>query len=285
MVVWSPTAGLKRRKIQVFQLNVFLVCWASLIPWLPLLMGCAKTSTTSSAPPSSSSATGPPTSVVDPVTAGSISGTVYLDGPPPILPAIDMQSEPACSKANPSVVPSQAVLVGKDGVLANVVVYVKDSMSHYRFEAPSTPVALDQKGCVYQPRVVALMTNQPLEIRNSDATIHNVHAMPKTNSEWNKAQRAGSAALTTSFSRPELAIPFMCNVHPWMRAFVFVFDHPYFAVTAGDGKFELRDLPPGTYNVESWHEKLGTHTQIVTIGPKESKNVSLRFGSDVPRND
>ncbi len=81
------------------------------------------------------------------------------------------------------------------------------------------------------------MTNQPLQIRNSDATIHNVHAMPKANTEWNKAQRSGAAVIETSFPRPELAIPFMCNVHPWMRAFVFVFDHPYFAVTAADGKF------------------------------------------------
>jgi hypothetical protein len=105
--------------------------------------------------------------------------------------------------------------------------------------------------------VVALMTNQPLEIHNDDATIHNVHATPKLNEEWNKAQRAGSPALTVSFPRPELAIPFMCNVHPWMRAFVFVFADPYHAVTTTAGKFELKNLPPGTYTIEAWHEKYG----------------------------
>ena len=141
------------------------------------------------------------------------------------------------------------------------------------------PVVLDQKGCLYQPRVVALMTNQPLEIRNSDPTIHNVHAMPKSNAEWNRAQRAGTPAIDTSFQKPELAIPLMCNVHPWMRAFVFVFDHPYFSVTGGDGKFELKNLPPGTYTIEAWQEKLGTRSQTVTLGPREAKQVSFRFKS------
>jgi hypothetical protein len=125
--------------------------------------------------------------------------------------------------------------------------------------------------------VVALMVNQTLEIHNSDATIHNVHAMPHVNGEWNKAQPAGGKVLRTSFSKPELAIPFMCNVHPWMRAFVFVFDNPYYAVTAGSGEFNLQNLRPGTYTIEAWQEKLGTQTQQVTVGPHESKHISFRF--------
>lgn len=195
-----------------------------------------------------------------------------------------MQSEPGCAKAGTNGLAGQPVVAGREGALANVVVYLNDGqgdgLAPYRFETLKAPVMLDQKGCMYEPRVVALMTNQPLEIRNSDATIHNVHAMPETNSEWNKAQPAGGAVLRTSFPKPELAIPFMCNVHPWMRAFVFVFDHPYFAVTAADGKFELKNVPPGIYKLTAWQEKLGTQTQTVTVQTQKQADVSFRFNSN-----
>lgn len=247
-----------------------------------LAAGCGKEGVKSSSNSAATkdSAKSPLESLVDPASAGSISGTVVLDGAPPALPAINMQSEPACAKANPTGAASQAVVVGSGGDLSNVVVYVKQGLGRYRFETPENPVVLDQKDCVYQPRVVALMTNQKLEIRNSDPTIHNVHAMPKSNAGWNRAQLAGSSVIEASFQKPELAIPFMCNVHPWMRAFVFVFDHPYFSVTRGDGKFELKNLPPGAYTIEAWQEKLGTLSHTVTLGPRESKQVSLRFKSE-----
>ena len=238
--------------------------------------GCAK----KNAEPVASVSQQPATkTAVDPATAGSITGAIYLDGLAPVQPAINMQSEAACANTSASNPTGRPVVAGANGTLANVVVYVTDGLAGYRFTAPQTPVVLDQKGCLYAPRVVALMTNQPLEIHNSDATIHNIHAMPKTNSEWNKAQPAGGAVLKTSFPKPELAIPFMCNVHPWMRAFVFVFDHPYFAVTAADGKFALTNVPPGTYKVEAWQEKFGTQTQVVTVRPHESSDVSFRFNS------
>lgn len=246
---------------------------------IPLLVfGCAKKAAEPAAAGSQPSTT---LSAVDSASAGSVSGEIHLDGPVPVSPAINMQSEAACAKAQPNAIASQPLAVGREGGLANVVVYLSDypgdGLGYYRFDPPQTPVVLDQKGCMYSPRVVALMTNQPLEIRNSDATIHNVHAMPKTNSEWNKAQPAGGAVLRTSFPKPELAIPFMCNVHPWMRAFVFVFDHPYFAVTTADGKFMLKNVPPGTYRVAAWQEKLGTQTQTITVQPQKQADVSFRF--------
>ncbi len=188
-----------------------------------------------------------------------------------------MSSEPACAKANSSPLDSLEVVTGENNALANVVVFVKSGLENYRFDKPKEAAVLDQKDCTYVPRIVALMANQPLEIRNDDATIHNVHATPKSNTEWNKAQRAGSPPLRVSFPTPELAIPFMCNVHPWMRAFVFVFTNPYYAVTGREGKFELRNLPPGTYMMEAWHEKYGRRDQPVTIGARESKTISFRF--------
>ena len=188
-----------------------------------------------------------------------------------------MSSEPACVKVSSSPSDSREVITGENGALANVVVFVKSGLENYRFDTPKEAVVLDQKGCTYEPRIVALMANQPLEIHNDDATIHNVHATPKANSEWNKAQRSGSPPLRVSFPTPELAIPFMCNVHPWMRAFVFVFANPYYAVTTRAGKFELRNLPPGTYTIEAWQERYGKQDQSVTIGARESKTISFRF--------
>jgi plastocyanin len=229
--------------------------------------------------PGARTETAAPASAVDSASTGQITGTVILDGPPPAPNSVDMSSEPACAKPNSSSSATREVLTGANGPLANVVVFVKSGLATYRFGTPKEPAVLDQKGCAYEPRVLALMTNQPLEIRNDDATIHNVHATPKLNEEWNKAQRAGSAALRVSFPSPELAIPFMCNVHPWMRAFVFVFANPYYAVTTTSGTFELKNLPPGTYTIEAWHEKYGSQDQSVTIGPRESKAISFRFKS------
>ncbi|HWF37252.1 MAG TPA: carboxypeptidase regulatory-like domain-containing protein [Candidatus Acidoferrales bacterium] len=263
------------------------VCHKQFAAWLItlavalLLSACGKQA---AAPITLGNRTSTSLRAVDSATAGSISGTVHLDGPVPSGPAINMQSEAACAKAGTNGSSGQPVAVSNEGALANVVVYLTDGngLARYRFDPPQTPVVLDQKGCMYEPRVVALMTHQVLEIRNSDATIHNVHAMPKANSEWNKAQPAGGAVLRTSFPKAELAIPFMCNVHPWMRAFVFVFDHPYFAVTSADGKFIFRNVPPGTYRVSAWQEKLGTQTQAVTVRSQSQADVSFRFSSSTP---
>jgi len=220
-----------------------------------------------------------PVATVDSSTAGSITGTVTLEGAPPAFKPIDMSASPACAAANPSPVVPPIVVVGERGVLANVVIFVKDGLGSYRFDPPSDPAILGQKNCMYEPHVSALMTNQPFQIQNNDPTMHNVHPMPKHNRQWSTSQPAGSAALKATFERPEFAMPVLCNVHPWMRAFVFVFDHPYFAVTPKTGQFQLQNLPPGTYTIEAWHENYGTLDQTVTIGPKESRAISFTFKS------
>ncbi|MBZ5696819.1 MAG: carboxypeptidase regulatory-like domain-containing protein [Acidobacteriia bacterium] len=222
------------------------------------------------------------TAAVDPATAASITGTVTLDGTPPAFKPIDMNASPACAAANPAPVVPPIVVVGENGALANVVIFVKDGLGNYRFDAPSDPAILGQKNCMYEPHVSALMTNQPFQIQNNDPTMHNVHPLPKHNRQWSTSQPAGSAALKSTFGRPEFAMPILCNVHPWMRAFVFVFDHPYFAVTSKTGRFELKNLPPGTYTIEAWHENYAAQDQTVTIGPKESKSISFSFKSTGP---
>jgi hypothetical protein len=226
-----------------------------------------------------------PTATVDPATAGSISGTVTLDGAPPAVKPIDMSASPACVQANPTPVAPPIVVTGENGALANVVVYVKEGLGSYRYDAPTETAVLQQKNCMYQPHVVALMTDQPFEVQNNDPTMHNVHPMPKRNRQWSTSQPAGSAALKETFTRPEFAMKVLCNVHPWMSSLVFVFDHPYFAVTSTTGKFELKNLPPGTYTIEAWHETLPALDQTVTIAPKESKTADFTFKSPAGSGD
>ena len=131
---------------------------------------------------------------------------------------------------------------------------------------------------MYEPHVLALQANQPVEVTNDDPTTHNIHPLPANNREWNKAEIPGSK-IEETFPRPEIGIPVKCNVHPWMKGYVAVFKHPFFAVTGKDGSFALNNLPPGTYTIQAWHEKLGTTTQTITIGANESKNIDFVFKS------
>ena len=220
----------------------------------------------------------PAAAPVDLATAGSVSGTVKLDGTPPKGKKINMAAEPSCQAlhtASPAT--DQEVVSGEGGALQNVVVYVREGLGNRTFVAPKTPATLDQKGCVYHPHVVALQAGQPLNVLNSDKASHNIHPVPKNNREWNKSQPPGAPAIEEVFARPEVAIPVKCNVHPWMKSYIAVFNHPYFGVTGASGKFDLKNLPPGTYTIEAWHEKYGTTSQSVTIGPKEPKTITFVF--------
>jgi plastocyanin len=210
---------------------------------------------------------------VDPATAGAVAGAVTFEGTPPAPQRISMNSDPNC--ANPSAVTETVVVNG--GALQNVFLYVKDGLGDLRFPVPSTPVVLDQQGCRYTPHVLGIQVGQPLEILNSDATLHNVHALPRANQEFNTGQPIKGMRHTHTFSATEVMVPFKCDVHGWMNAYVGALPHPFFAVSAADGRFELKGLPPGTYTVEAWHEKLGTQTQMVTVAAKETAAVSFTF--------
>jgi plastocyanin len=219
--------------------------------------------------------TAPVTSPVDPATAGSISGTVVFEGTPPAPEPISMKSDPNCQPGQAPV--SEPVKVGANGGLQNVFVYVKDGLGDLRFPVPATPVVLTQQGCRYAPHVLGIQVGQPLEIVNGDATLHNVHAVAKTNREFNAGQPIQGMKMTHTFTAREVMVPFKCDVHNWMNAWVGVLDHPFFAVTRDDGTFEINGLPPGTYTLEAWHEKLGTATQTITVGEKATATASFTF--------
>jgi plastocyanin len=240
------------------------------------IVGCGGSKNESTSQPATTAPASAKT--VDASTAGSVTGTVNLDGTPPAARPINMSAEPYCAKAHSTPIVPPEVVTGDKGALANVVVFVKDGLSaDYTFDTPKNTVTLDQKGCMYEPHVIALMTGQTISVKNDDQTTHNIHPTPKDNREWNQSQPPGASPIDQSFARAELAIPVKCNVHPWMKSYIFVFKHPYYAVTTKDGKFELKGLPPGTYTIEAWQEKYGPVDQTVTIGAKESKPVSFTF--------
>lgn len=187
-----------------------------------------------------------------------------------------MSADPSCAKQHSSPVLTQDVMVDAKGDLQNVVVFISEGLGDRTFDAPSQAVVVEQKGCLYQPHVLAVRANQPLELVNDDPTSHNIHPQPANNREWNKAEPPGSK-IEEAFAREEIAIPVKCNVHPWMRGYIAVFKHPYFAVTGKDGGFDLSHLPAGTYTIEAWHEKLGTSSQTVTIGENETKEIKFVF--------
>jgi len=227
--------------------------------------------------PAPAARTPPPNALrVDAATAGTLSGRVLFDGPPPQNPPIKMSADPVCLRANRTGATFENFVV-TDGGLDNVFVYVKDGLGNYYFDTPTEAVTLDQQGCRYSPHVFGIRVGQPLEIVNSDSTLHNVHALPKANQEFNFAQQIQGMKSQKTFSTREVMVPFKCDVHGWMNAYAGVLDHPYFAVTAKGGRFELKNLPAGTYTIEAWHERLGTQTQKVTIGEKETKDVSFTY--------
>lgn len=219
----------------------------------------------------------PPTATVDPATAGNIVGTVRLEGDPPKFGSIDMSAEPTCVKANPKPVIPPIVVTGEHGALANVAVYVKSGLGRYKYDVPTTPVVLNQKGCMYEPRVLALRVGQPLEVHNEDPTVHNINVRASVNHSWNRSEEPGDPPFTETFDHPELDVPVSCNVHPWMRAYAFIFDNPYYDVTTKTGDFELKSVPPGTYTIEARQEYYGAQDLTVTLGPKETKKIEFVF--------
>lgn len=213
-----------------------------------------------------------PATTVDPATAATVSGKINLEGALPANAPIRMNADPACVAANKGKTTTQETFVGEGGALGNVFVYVQSGLNG-TFTAPSTPLVFDQQSCRYHPHVFGVQVGQPIEVVNSDATLHNIHAMPKTNAEFNTAQPIKGMKTSHTFTAKEadVVVPFKCDVHGWMNAYAGVLDHPYFAVSKPDGSFSIPNLPPGSYTLAAWHEKLGTQTMPVTVAAKESK--------------
>lgn len=214
---------------------------------------------------------------VDLATAGSIAGRVAYEGPAPAPEPLRMSADPACAEAAGPSPMNDAVLVN-DGALQNVFVYVKAGLDPaYTFDVPATALKFDQRGCRYLPRVFGVRAGQSFVVLNDDNTLHNVHALPKANREFNHSMHLKGETRTYSFTEPEVMVRFKCDVHPWMLGHAGVMAHPYFAVSKADGSFDITGLPPGTYTVEAWHERFGTQTQQVTVAERQAQTISFTF--------
>ena len=245
---------------------------------LLLLAGCGGSST-SEAPKKEEpkSAAAPAPAAMDDANAATVSGKVSFAGEKPAMKTLSMDATPACARAHTTPQKSQEVMVNENGTLRNVFVWVKSGLPDKAWPAPASPVRLDQKGCMYEPHVFGVMANQDIEIANDDPTNHNIHPLPKVNREWNESQPPKGDPKKKSFARQEVMIAVKCNVHPWMRAYIGVVSHPFFAVTGDDGTFTIKGLPPGTYKVEAWHEKYGAKEMDVTVAAKDAKTLDFEF--------
>ena len=188
-----------------------------------------------------------------------------------------MDADPQCQLQHKGPVQKQEVVVNPNGTLQHVFVYVKQGLEGRTFPAPTKPVTLDQQGCLYHPHVLGIQVNQPLEILNSDSTLHNVNCKPTKSKPFNIAQPVKGMKSTKTFTAPEIMVTCACNVHPWMGVYIGVVGHPFFSVTGEDGSFTLAGLPAGQYTVEAWHEKSGTQTQTVHVGEGATKQVDFEF--------
>lgn len=212
--------------------------------------------------------------------AADIIGVVTFKGTPPKeVPLTGMESFPDCIGMHKETPTTQHYVVNANGEVANVTVSLKDAdgkaITGKSTGASAQPAVLDQKGCIYTPTILAIQTGQKLVVKNSDSCIHNVHSVSTAgNPDHNDAQMANAPDLTYTFDKPEMYLKFQCDVHPWMFAWVSIFDSPYFSVTGKDGKFVIKNVPPGKYTVEANHRKFGVKTEQVEV---KDSDVTVNF--------
>jgi len=216
--------------------------------------------------------------------SGAIAGKVSFSGTAPPAQRVKLGADPKCAALHKDGLERQPIQVKwpsassrrrqKDGGLADVLVYLKSGIGA-SYSAPAEPVLLDQIGCQYNPSMIVMMAGQPLRIRNSDDTLHNIHPRPTVNKEFNIGQPRKGTESTKTFDKPELMIPTGCDVHPWMRAYISVLAHPFFAVTTENGSYEIRALPDGEYEVEAVHSQLKSVTGKVSVRDGKTSKLDL----------
>jgi plastocyanin len=206
---------------------------------------------------------------------GSITGTVKLTGTPPEMAMTKRQADPYCARTPTK---EEEVVVGAGGGLKNVIVRVTKGLSGH-YEPPATTATVDQSACMYRPRVQGIVLGQPVSIKNSDQTLHNIHGYKGASTLFNKAEIPGQPPMVHQFNDADQIVKLKCDVHPWMTGYVLVSSHPFFAVTGDDGSFKITGLPPGSYTVEAWHERYGAKTAEITVAADKPAETAFAFNS------
>jgi plastocyanin len=243
----------------------FTVCLATC-----LLAACSGSSSTAAPPPAAPAAP-------DPSTVATVTGKVVIDGPVPTA-SIRIDGDPKCvALAGDSRRPAEYLVTGEGNTLQNVFVYVKEGLPGRLYPVPAAPVVLDQQQCRYVPRVLGVQVGQQLTIRNSDPLLHNVRAEGAVNEPFDVGTPIQGLEVKRTFATREVMVPVKCNVHGWMNAYIGVLEHPFFAVSDQTGRFSIAQLPPGTYTLEAWHERLGTQTQQITVTAKQTVDLVFTY--------
>jgi plastocyanin len=208
--------------------------------------------------------------------AGTITGTIKYSGEAPPAKFVHMDADPVCYAVNKGNTHAPVLVLGDNNTLGNVFVYVKSGLTK-TYPPPDQAAVITQAGCNYSPHVSGVMVGQKVKFLNPDGTLHNVHAMCQINPEFNDAMPDFRKEMEKVFNKPEFMFQVRCDVHPWMKAWIAVMPNPFFAVTGPDGKFEIKDLPAGTYTIEAWHEKLGPQTATITVKDQGTEGSDFTF--------
>lgn len=217
-----------------------------------------------------------PRGPIDPAKVGSIAGVVRFEGAAPERKTLSIGGTGGCPEHSEPTLSEDAIV--ENGCVANVFVCIQSGLQGWDVPpSKGESHALDQKGCVYTPHVLGLRVGETLLVRNSDPTTHNVKVTSRANDTLNPIQAPGGPPVEWKPAKKEIGVLFECNLHPWMKSWVCVVDHPWFAVTGADGRFVLQGVPPGDYVVEAWHEKFGKKTAKVTVEPGGNPQASFTY--------
>jgi plastocyanin len=274
MAPFNPATAIRENDVSLrgrsrkHRLGSLLCCFAVAVVWA-LAVSCRRAPSAEQTPPEGA------------VGHGTIKGRVHLAGKAPENPVIRMRADPMCARltaGKPTA--NDAVIVDAEGSLANAFVQLQGPFPEAA--SPPIPVTIDQRGCIYSPRMVGVQAGQPLRIQNSDPGLHNVHGVSAGADAFNIGQPIAGMVNEVRL-KDEGMMRLQCDVHAWMVAWVGVVSHPYFAVTGASGTFEIRNVPAGTHTVQAWHELFGPLTSKVTVGPDGVADVDFVYSGEETR--
>lgn len=209
--------------------------------------------------------------------AGTVTGIVKFEGEAPEMKPLKVPEEDACIAKHGGAIMNEALVLGEGQTMANVIIHIVSGLPDQEWEMPKESAELDQQGCHYKPHVLAVRAGQNILVKNPDEIFHNVHAHSDVNPPMNLAMPANKNRMIHKFDKAETPFKITCDVHPWMASYCGVFDHPFFFVTDNDGKFTLKDVPAGTYEIEAWHERLPAQKATVTVDESGEQSIDFTF--------